>query len=412
MTRRSALFLLSVAAFAGLACGGDDTTGPGRVPDVTIVSPADSSVFEPDELITFQGSASDPDGAVIDSLVWTSSRDGRLGEGASLVETLSLGGHQIRLRAYADDGGTGDATVFVSVEQPGAVPASVTIAFIGDQGWEPAGQFEGPRAVLSLIEAEGADAVVHLGDFDYSNDPAAWEQQIDDILGAAFPYFAAVGNHDDAAWDGADGYQARMERRLDRLGIPWEGDLGVMATLEYRGIRLLFGAPGIFGSDPTLYAEYFADRLAVGGVTWAVCGWHKNQRMMQVGGKGDETGWEVYERCREGGAIIGTAHEHSYSRTHLLADVESRSIESTADTLTMRRGASFVFVSGLGGQSIRDQELDGEWWASAYTTNQGAAYGALFGVFHAAGRADLAHFYFKDIEGRIVDEFWVVSALL
>jgi hypothetical protein len=110
-------------AYVLCACG-DDTTAPDRPPEVTIAAPADSSVFEPDELITFQGSATDPDGAAIDSLVWSSSRDGRLGEGSSVIESLSLGGHQIRLRAYADDGGSGDATISVSVELPGALAAA------------------------------------------------------------------------------------------------------------------------------------------------------------------------------------------------------------------------------------------------------------------------------------------------
>lgn len=119
MTGRTILLGLSLTAIATYACGGDDTTAPDRPPNVTIASPADSSVFELDALITFQGSATDPDGAAIDSLVWSSSRDGRLGAGSPLVRSLSLGGHVIRLRAYADDGGTGEASVFVSVELPG-----------------------------------------------------------------------------------------------------------------------------------------------------------------------------------------------------------------------------------------------------------------------------------------------------
>jgi len=408
MTGRTFILGLSLAV-AGYACGGDDTTGPERPPAVTIASPADSSVFELDALITFQGSAVDPDGAAIDSLVWSSSRDGRLGEGSPLVRSLSLGDHRIRLRAYADDGGIGEAFIFVSVEQPGApAPASVTIAFIGDQGWEPAGQSLGPRAVLALIRDEGADAVVHLGDFDYLDDPAAWEQQIDDVLGPDLPYFIAAGNHDVAAWGGGNGYQARMERRMQRLGLAWEGELGVMAASEFDGVQLLFGAPGVFGSDPTIYADFFSDRLRDSDAMWSVCGWHKNQHRMQVGGKADEVGWEVYERCREGGAIIATAHEHSYSRTHLLAGVESQLVAATDDTLTVSEGESFVFVSGLAGQSIRDQENGGDWWAAVYTSTQGADYGALFGVFNADGRGDLAHFYFKDITGTVADEFWVV----
>jgi hypothetical protein len=292
------------------------------------------------------------------------------------------------------------------VDPPAGV---VKLAFIGDQGWEAADRAEGPRAVLQLIKEEGADAVVHQGDFDYDDDPAAWVQQIDDVLGAEFPYFVSVGNHDVAEWAGAGGYRERMEQRATRLGFAWNGELGESATLHFREIHLLFGAPGTLDAREGFYADYFHQQLAADTSTWRICSWHKNQREMQVGGKGNETGWGVYEACRAGGAIIATGHEHSYSRTHLLSDMEAQAIASTSDTLRITEGESFVFVSGLGGKSVRDQERSGDWWASIYTSDQNATHGALFGVFNVEGRADLAFFYFKDIRGDIVDAFWVES---
>ncbi len=81
--------------------------------------------------------------------------------------------------------------------QTDPTPVNFTIAFIGDQGLGLNAQ-----AVLNLIKNEGADAVVHSGDFDYVDNPAAWNGQIDAILGADFPYFASVGNHDAAAFYG------------------------------------------------------------------------------------------------------------------------------------------------------------------------------------------------------------------
>jgi hypothetical protein len=96
-------------------------------------------------------------------------------------------------------------------------------------------------------------------------------------------------------------------------------------------------------------------------------------------------------------------------------------VASTSDTLQIGaddpasaatdEGAGFAFVSGLGGRSIRDQEIGGPWWASIYTSTQNATYGALFGVFNSGGDERLAHFYFKAIDGTIADEFWVRSAI-
>jgi hypothetical protein len=141
---------------------------------------------------------------------------------------------------------------------------------------------------------------------------------------------------------------------------------------------------------------------------------------MQVGGKDDDTGWGVYEESRRGGAIVATAHEHTYSRTHLLGNVQMRSVASTGEPLVLEgddpatppdEGRSFVFVSALGGRSIRSQSLSGPWWASIYTSTQGARPGALFGVFHHQGDPRLARFYFKNVDGTVVDDFLVESTL-
>ena len=66
--------------------------------------------------------------------------------------------------------------------QPEAPPVNFTIAFIGDQGLGPDSQ-----AVLGLIRAEGADAVLHSGDFDYQDSPAAWDARSPPSWGRTFP---------------------------------------------------------------------------------------------------------------------------------------------------------------------------------------------------------------------------------
>jgi hypothetical protein len=291
-------------------------------------------------------------------------------------------------------------------------PENFTIAFIADQGLGPDAE-----AVLTLIRNEGAHAVMHQGDFDYLDDPAGWNGQIDRILGPGFPYFALVGNHDAARFYGTGGYQEFIAARMNRLGIPWEGDLGVQSSFHYEGIFIVQTAPGIFGTNHDLYIR---SRLAADHSIWRISGWHKNMRLMQVGGKVDETGWGVYEQSRAGGAILATAHEHSYSRTHLLSSFENQTVASTDNTLVLAadngstlpdEGRSFAFVSGLGGFSIRNQQLTGDWWASVYTSDQGAKYGALFGVFNFQGNPRLAYFYFKDIDGRVPDAFFVRSTV-
>ncbi|MFB0515114.1 MAG: metallophosphoesterase [Candidatus Neomarinimicrobiota bacterium] len=280
-------------------------------------------------------------------------------------------------------------------------PVNFKVAFIGDQGLG-----EAPRAVLELIRSEGTQAVVHLGDIDYEDDPAAWDAMINDVLGSDFPYFTCIGNHDKKMWSGPGGYQQYIKDRFTRLGIAWNGDLGVKSSFKYKGLFIMLLAPGELDSN---HAEYIKAKLVEDPSIWSICGWHKNMTDMQLGHKSDDTGWGVYEESRKGGAIIATAHEHSYQRTHLLSDVMNKTVASRSDTLVIDKGHSFVFVSGLGGKSIRDQERTGDWWASAYTSDQNANYGALFGEFNVNGQANLARFYFKDIDGVVADSFWIQS---
>ncbi len=296
--------------------------------------------------------------------------------------------------------------------QSGLPPVNFTIAFIGDQGLGP-----NAEEVLDLIKNEGANAVLHQGDFDYTDNPLAWDGQINRVLGPDFPYFASVGNHDVARFYGSGGYQEFLAVRMNRLGITWDGDLGVRSSFHYKGFFILLTAPGTFGAG---HDTYIRDQLASDNSIWRISSWHKNMRLMQVENKSDETGWGVYEESRKGGTIIATAHDHSYARTHLVSSFQNQTVAGTSNTLILAsdnpstpsdEGRSFAFVSGLGGAGIYSQTQSGAWWASIYTSNQGATYGALFGVFNYQGNPRLAHFYFKNINGTIVDDFFVQSSV-
>ncbi|MGH6918135.1 MAG: metallophosphoesterase [Geminicoccaceae bacterium] len=284
----------------------------------------------------------------------------------------------------------------------------LTVAFIGDQG-----SGSQARAVLRLIRAEGADLVLLQGDLDYRNDPAAWDMLMTEILGADFPVFAAAGNHD-KPWYGPNGYQAKLQARLNRIAdANCSGDLGVQSACTFRGLFFILSGAGTIPDEPDDpdHVAYLREQLAQTDAVWRICSWHKNQKLMQVGRKSDEVGWKPYEACREGGAIVATAHEHSYSRTYLMDNFGTQSIASTSDTLAVEEGRSFAFVSGLGGRSIRRQHRDDPWWASVYTRDQDANPGALFCAFFVDGEPNRASCYFKDIDGRVPDRFELISVV-
>ncbi len=121
-------------------------------------------------------------------------------------------------------------------------PTPLKVAFIGDQGRGSAAM-----AVLNLIASEGAHLVLHQGDFDYHDDPSGWDAMITGVLGADFPYFASVGNHDTDAWSGSNGYQSKLVARLNRLppgDVSCSGDLGVQSACTYKGLFFILSGVG------------------------------------------------------------------------------------------------------------------------------------------------------------------------
>jgi len=294
------------------------------------------------------------------------------------------------------------------------IPENFKVAFIADQGLDT-----NAKAVLSLIKDEGAQMVLHQGDFDYANNPELWDQQINDILGEDFPYFASVGNHDQYQWAG---YQQKLQERLARIPeATCTGDLGVNSACYYQGLFFILSGVGTLGEN---HATYLREMLRLDQSIWRICSWHKNQNAMQTGSQKDKVGWDPYEICRNAGAIIATAHEHTYARTRTLLSMRNQLVDisclddpSTPDVdACVYKGGTFVFHSGLAGKSIRNQDrclpttypygCSGE-WAKIYTSDQAAQYGALFISFHVDGNPWKATGYFKNMNGEIIDSFTI-----
>jgi hypothetical protein len=91
----------------------------GAAPIVAIASPAPGSIFQETEVIAFSGSANDPEaGDVSATLVWTSQKDGVLGQGPSFSATnLSRGKHNVTVTATDPGGKTGSAQISFRVRR-------------------------------------------------------------------------------------------------------------------------------------------------------------------------------------------------------------------------------------------------------------------------------------------------------
>jgi len=273
------------------------------------------------------------------------------------------------------------------------------VAFTGDQGTN-----ENARAVLTMIGNEGVDLLMIQGDLGYDDNSAAqWEANLNDTLGENFPVLTTVGNHENFEWMI---YQQYIKRRIDRVGkLSCSGNPGVKAHCQFDNIEVVQVSPGIHevAGVPAedSYPEYISDKFSSASNKWRICSWHKNMNAMQVGGKNNSTGWGVYESCLNAGAIVGQAHSHTYARTYLMSSFENQAVAHRNSDMTLESGKSFMFVSGLGGRSVREQKRGGDWWASIYTATQGATHGALICDFEQ----NTARCYFKAIDGSVPDQF-------
>eukprot|EP00002_Diphylleia_rotans_P009173 TRINITY_DN1920_c0_g1_i3.p1 TRINITY_DN1920_c0_g1~~TRINITY_DN1920_c0_g1_i3.p1 ORF type:complete len:501 (-),score=104.09 TRINITY_DN1920_c0_g1_i3:357-1859(-) len=281
---------------------------------------------------------------------------------------------------------------------------NLKIVFLGDQGLG-----SNPIAVLNDVKAWGPHAVIHSGDFDYADNPTAWNNQINNVLGASFPYFASIGNHDLPRWTG---YKQLLTERLALIrDAQCTGDIGVNMLCNYKGLLFVLSGVGTLGSN---HARYIDTSFTSTAAIWKVCSWHKNQHLYQTGSKSDETGYEVYDTCRQHGAIVATAHEHSYSRTHLMSNFASQRVADTNNTLNLSPGFTFAFVSGIAGQSLRpwvDNAQKNPWWASCAATDNGVSDGALYCTFYVDNDPRKATCFFKDRKGKVWDTFNMYSKL-
>jgi Calcineurin-like phosphoesterase len=393
MTRTTfRLFAISACMVAGSACSDATTGNAGNAGNESGGAPGASGA---------SNTGGNTGGA-------QTSTAGASGGGASSVgnggTTSPNGGTGGTTGASGSSGTSGTPGAGGSIVSNGDVSTdpNLKIGFIGDS--DSGANFTN---VLNLVKSEGASALVVEGDMSYSADPTAWWNALEGVMGAAYPVFISRGNHDDSSWAG---YLPKADAHLG--GATREaGAHDANYKTTYKGLVIAAIKKGDTGSNITPFLQGDPH-------IWKICSWHQNQQSMQIGGKGDEMGWDVYETCRQQGAIIQTGHEHSYERTKTLTSVSSQTVDAacaSATTLCVGPGRTFTNVVGLGGNSVRDQTrclpstppygCNGE-WGFVYTNQQSATYGAQFITFNAGG-PKAATGYFKNINGETVDTFTI-----
>jgi Calcineurin-like phosphoesterase len=313
-----------------------------------------------------------------------------------------------------------------------------TFAALGDQSVSTAAE----DVLRSVVRQFGAEFLLHAGDMAYDGASVSeWDAQTSDVLGDDFPVYAAAGNHDESRWQG---FAHAITTRLRRSPAPGEakdsddgdesmaadfceGATGFASVCASHGILVVSTVPGVMCEDNFDHADFVASALskyASSRFPWRICLFHKNQAKMQRGDKENEVGWEVYEACREHGALIVTGHDHGYARTLPITkfqddvqflDVKNNNNSSSATTGNNNNntfalasggsnGRSVVVVVGLGGASIRvpGPHANQPWFARTLSLGDtGADYGALV----CRARRDRMQCDFRTRDGTSQDSF-------
>ncbi|HEY3496785.1 MAG TPA: metallophosphoesterase, partial [Polyangiaceae bacterium] len=297
---------------------------------------------------------------------------------------------------------------------------NLVVAFIGDQG-----RNEDAIAVVDLIRDEGAQAVVHNGDLDYADTPSIFLDLINTRLGSSFPYFAVLGNHEEAAHGTYATALADRANGIPEMRDNCSGTQGYETSCNFRGVRIVQSCVGLggivqamCGKDATRPIDHIRSSLQNDDSIWSVCNWHKVQSQMTVGDNPDEAGWQAYRACMEEGAIIITAHNHTYSRSYTLTDIDNTNVAAnkgkigTAQAMQVGPGRTFVLVTGIGGRGLYAAKGGAgpeAWWASYFTDElwleSGATQpiqrtgrqGALFIKFNVGGDPRRAEGWVKNI---------------
>ncbi|OMH80891.1 hypothetical protein AX774_g5666 [Zancudomyces culisetae] len=292
---------------------------------------------------------------------------------------------------------------------PGPVPKNLKVAIFGDIGMK-----KRSYKVLNMVQEWGAQGVIITGDLDYKNRPKRFMKMIEETLNDDVPVFAAIGNHDIISWNAKNGYQALFVKRLkaQKLHKLCVGEYGINMICGWNGLSIVTSGVGTMGSG---FVDFIEDTFSLSRSNWKLCSWHKCQRNYQIGDKSNETGYTIYDICRRYGGIVLTSHTHTYSRTKLVDHYKKMKYSNDTENMTLHVGKSFNIVSGLGGHSIDSSNKrlkSNPWWASGVSKEDGKVAGATLCTFHVDNDPKKARCVFKDIDGKIWDEWEFYSEII
>jgi len=299
---------------------------------------------------------------------------------------------------------------------------------VGDSGTE--------KEARQVMELSKFDALLHLGDFDYNCEPDKYFNKIMDSQ-RTYQFMGVLGNHEgySECQEKSDRFKSNVYSEMVHQTKNKEvscvfSESKWMWSCKYNNVRVIGLSSGVNGADKNPEQLAFLKKhLSSATEDWKICCWHFYDDYYHTGKYHDsehknivsKEGDSFYDYCKDHGAIIFSAHDHVYARTHVMS-LFKKPVIDTFDKATgeeivqIRNGASFNILNGAGGYEMyieQGEEKDYPHWQKTYAKGSSGEnankYGGLFCRFNVGGNNRKAYCEFRRINtsNKVYDKFTI-----
>jgi hypothetical protein len=231
--------------------------------------------------------------------------------------------------------------------------------------------------LFSITSKLKPDLLVLNGDFDYISNPKRWKEFLTSYIDPSeISILAVLGNHDEYSYKD---YQYEILHLMKQTSFydTCDGIVGAQGSCVLRNkIRFVFSSPGQYNSGHD--ASLFINKTLYSNSFFPICIWHKNMKKLQMSSNTGESGYEVYDMCKDYGALSIASHSHSYGRTKPMTSFQFQTVDSNYNSswknnVPIKKGSSIHLINGLGGrenQPDSEESMDQAWWENHFISER------------------------------------------
>ncbi|KAG4094034.1 hypothetical protein H8356DRAFT_1277341 [Neocallimastix lanati (nom. inval.)] len=279
------------------------------------------------------------------------------------------------------------------------------------------------------------DGLLHLGDYDYRCLPDDYFTKILDA-NRTYQFMGVVGNHDTTEGECTEEvaqryvdniYNEMMSKKNKGLKCVFSPSKFMWSCVQ-DNIRIIGLTPDIRGADKRdEQLAFLKKHLKDATEDWKICSWHYYDKYYHTGryqspynlvsGEGES----FYDYCKMNGAIILSAHDHVYARTHVMSQFSEPVIDKydgaqDGRVTQIRHGATLNILNGVGGFYIyieQGEQMNYAHWQKKYARGKNEVnkdkFGGLFCTFNYKGNNKKAYCELLRLNSpdKVFDSFYI-----